>query len=38
MMQDDTEMMGIDDEEGMMMTTTSNQSEEMKMNLTEQLM
>ena len=34
MMQDDTELMGMDDEEGMMMTTTSNQSEEMKMNWT----
>jgi uncharacterized membrane protein YkoI len=34
MMQDDTELMGMDDEEGMMMATTSNQSEEMKMNWT----
>ena len=34
MMQDDTEMMGMDeDDEGMMMTTMSNQSEEMKMKL-----
>ena len=34
MMQDDTEMMGIDEnDEGMMMTTMSNQSEEMKMKL-----
>ena len=34
MMQDDTEMMGMDEnDEGMMMTTISNQSEEMKMKL-----
>jgi len=34
MMQDDTEMMGMDEnDEGMMMTTMSNQSEEMKMKL-----
>ena len=34
MMQNDTEMMGMnDDDEGMMMTTMSNQSEEMKMKL-----
>jgi hypothetical protein len=35
MMQDDTEMLGMDDEKGMMMMmTTSNQSEDMKMNWT----
>ncbi|MGI0052247.1 MAG: PepSY domain-containing protein [Nitrososphaeraceae archaeon] len=34
MMQNDTEMMGMDDDdEGMMMTAMSNQSEEMKMKL-----
>ena len=34
MMQDDTEMMGMDEnDEGMMMTKMSNQSEEMKMKL-----